>query len=166
MSQIYILSSLVEFYKFIKSSLTEYHALFFIEYIHDDTICFKEITPENYEVELTNMRERNLNFYISTMPLNSYKNFYQEGIYPFVIEGKGGRLTSTSLEIITLRIVAKKPDITIQKVFDVIKKTLRSDSSVVKGLTDKSRFHKNIYVFPGLKSGLNFVFDIFLDIKI
>ncbi|MEF2749260.1 MAG: hypothetical protein U0N30_09945 [Blautia faecis] len=107
-----------------------------------------------------------MNFYISTKPIEIDKNFYDDGIFPFVIEGKGGREASSTIELITLRLIAKKTDKSIKHIFNLLKKTLDTDPHVCKGISEQSALHKNIYVLPLSKEKKSFVHDIFLKTKV
>lgn len=163
---IYILSSLSEFYEYIKNILVNNGLYFYVEHLNDGHLHYEEIKPLNFIEKIKPMRERNMNFYISTKPVERDKNFYDDSLFPFTIEGKGGRETSSAVELITLRLIAKKPDKGIRHIFNLLKKTLNADLDVRKGASEQSVIHKNIYVLPLSKSKIDFVYDIFLNSKI
>ena len=166
MAYIYILSSLPKLYEYIKNILISNKSYFYIEYLNNGIIHYEEITPLNCIEKIKPMRERNMNFYISTKPIEIDKNFYDDGIFPFVIEGKGGREASSTIGLITLRLIAKKTDKSIKHIFNLLKKTLDTDPHVCKGISEQSALHKNIYVLPLSKEKKSFVHDIFLKTKV
>lgn len=166
MAYIYILSSLLDFYEYIKDILVNNNAYFYIEYLNNGIINHEQVTPLNCRSKIKPLREQNMNFYISTKPIEMDKNFYDDNIFPFAIEGKGGRETSLTVELITLRLISKKPDKSIRNIFNLIKRTLDADSSICKGFSEQSIIHKSIYMLPSIKGRTSFVHDIFLNTKI
>lgn len=69
MAYIYILSSLPKLYEYIKNILISNKSYFYIEYLNNGIIHYEEITPLNCIEKIKPMRERNMNFYISTKPI-------------------------------------------------------------------------------------------------
>ena len=87
-------------------------------------------------------------FFFSSKEMDTQEsiNFYQDDIYEYVIEGNGGRKTSTELELLSLRIISKKPDKVINSFFKSIGTELKKSSDYGQGIGETSNQKKIFYL--------------------
>ena len=83
--------------------------------------------------------------------------FYDDELFDYCIEGKGGRENDENIEIITLRIISKNPDKQIQKFYNSLQTLFKKSSEINKGLQIEHYFDDKIYYF---KTDKNMLADI------
>jgi hypothetical protein len=87
-------------------------------------------------------------FFIASKPFDKKvnKNFYDDSIFEYCIEGLGGRTTIHEVENISLRLIAKKPDSKIKSLFAAIQSNLKKNEDYGMGAEPSmSAFYKNIF---------------------
>lgn len=125
-----IITSLSDFIILIDEILTKYGASVFVEDKTNDGFINKLVITDNTTRLVKSNRDKNLNFFITTLSLEHENrfNFYDDAQCKFVIEGKGGRENATELEMLQLRVISKTPDCLINKISNEINLTLKKDS--------------------------------------
>lgn len=94
------------------------------------------------------------------VPLNEKTSFYADGIFDYCIEGKGGHEMGDDIEMITLRIISKNPDKTIQSFFGAVNNRLKKAGDVGVGVyTGAGSFYKNIFYLKSLVGKKEMWFD-------
>ncbi len=87
-------------------------------------------------------------FFITSKPFDKKvnKNFYDDSIFEYCMEGLGGRTTINEVENISLRLIAKKPDSKIKSLFVAIQSSLKKNEDYGMGAEpSSSAFYKNIF---------------------
>ena len=99
-----IITSLSDFIILIDEILTKYGASVFVEDKTNDGFINKLVITDNTTRLVKSNRDKNLNFFITTLSLEHENrfNFYDDAQCKFVIEGKGGRENATELEMLQL----------------------------------------------------------------
>ncbi|WP_289661398.1 hypothetical protein [Flavobacterium panacagri] len=82
-------------------------------------------------------------------------SFYDDALFDYCIEGKGGREDQDSLEIIKLRIISKNPDKQILKFYNSLQNTLKKTEGVNTGLLIENYFDSKVFYFKTHKNMLS-----------
>lgn len=156
MSYINVVMSLKDFVPYIGEIIEKKNAYLYVEKkIGNPPV---EVTAANALEVITDNREKNLNFFISSKKY-SKAGFYDDDFCVHVIEGIGGRSTSHSIERIALRLIAKTPDKDISGVFNAIRNQLKKDEEIGMGVEGNSSLHKNFYYQKKYAGNKNFLTD-------
>lgn len=84
-------------------------------------------------------------FILKKICLNTTNSLYDDHIHPFLIEFKGGRETSTDIEMLKSRLVAKQPDPDINRIYQKLQRSLKKDTDIHSGVQWGNHYYKNIY---------------------
>ena len=109
--QVHIISSITQFYQDVNVLLRQANLFFYIEKIIAGQLSI--ITVEAHVSDISPFIDAGYHsFFITAVPFDHtiHKSFYADSFFPYVIEGRGGRVTATEIESISLRVVAKAPD--------------------------------------------------------
>lgn len=82
-------------------------------------------------------------------------SFYDDALFDYCIEGKGGREDQDNLEIINLRIISKNPDKQIAKFYNSLQNTLKKTEGVNSGLLIENYFDSKVFYFKTHKNMLS-----------
>ncbi|MCL5247598.1 hypothetical protein M4I21_17390 [Cellulophaga sp. 20_2_10] len=162
MAYINVVMSLKDFISYTEELISKNQAYLYIEEWSNDE--FKNNKNVQIADDIDNNRLKYLNFFICTKEINDRsKDFYDESINQFTIEGIGGRETKDALERIALRVISKTPDKNVKKLFNAIKNKLKKDEDIGVGVKGGSAMHKN-YFYQKYKVGKKtFITDLHND---
>jgi len=159
MSYINVVMPLNDFIPFIQEIINKNGGTLFIEKRKSDNTIYKIKINSNDDIE--NNRGVNLNFFISTQELiNENESFYNDDICQYIIEGTGGRVNENMIERISLRLISKKPDKAIKRIFNAIKNKLKKDEIIGVGVKGGSSLHKNYFYQKSQANNKKFVTDM------
>lgn len=98
--------------------MTKYGASVFVEDKTNDGFINKLVITDNTTRLVKSNRDKNLNFFITTLSLEHENrfNFYDDAQCKFVIEGKGGREKCNRIRNVTIKGYFKTPDCLINKI--------------------------------------------------
>ncbi|GEM_PF-1041398 len=82
-------------------------------------------------------------------------SFYDDELFNYCIEGKGGREDSEFIESIKLRIISKTPDKQIDKFYKALQALFKKSTDINKGLHLGQHFDNKLYYFKTNKHMLN-----------
>lgn len=82
-------------------------------------------------------------------------SFYDDAIFDYCIEGKGGREDDGNIEIIKLRIISKNPDDQIKKFYNSLQSTLKKMENVNQGLMNGNYFDNKVFYYKTDKKMLS-----------
>jgi hypothetical protein len=111
-SQVHIITSITQFYQDVNVLLRQADLFFYIEKITGSEKG-EVITVDAQVSDISPFIDGAYHsFFITAVAFEhaTHKSFYADNFYPYVIEGRGGRVTATDIESISLRVVAKAPD--------------------------------------------------------
>ena len=120
---------------------------FYVEYWNQKSKThFKKINPHNIEIEDFNQPSYKGFFMISkTANYNIDQSPFDDEVFQYVVEVKGGKEDKDNIELISFRRVAKESDKSIDKVFQKIQRTFKKNMEFDKGVKWGNHFYKNIY---------------------
>ncbi|MEN7551519.1 hypothetical protein AAG747_26615 [Rapidithrix thailandica] len=119
----------------------------FIEYRNDEKECYyKKVNPSHYQAPDFNHTGYQGFFIISKeAKFDGSRSPYDDEMYSYTIEIKGGRETGQEIEKIKCRQIAKQPEITLQKAYRKLQHCIKKDPNFEKGVYWGKHFYKNIY---------------------
>ncbi|MCR4031334.1 MULTISPECIES: hypothetical protein [Flavobacterium] len=82
-------------------------------------------------------------------------SFYDDALFDYCIEGKGGREDQDNLEIIKLRIISKNPDKQIAKFYNSLQNILKKTEGVNNGLMIGNYFDSKVFYYETAKNMLS-----------
>lgn len=82
-------------------------------------------------------------------------SFYDDALFNYCIEGKGGREDQENLEIIKLRIISKTPDKQITKFYKALQTVLKKLEGVDKSLVIGSHLDNKVFYYKTDKNMLS-----------
>lgn len=147
MPYINIVMSLMDFIPYTNDIISKNNGILYVEKANDNN-SFSNIAVNvtNYKSIIEPNRGERLNFFISSRELEDItSNLYEDKFCHHVIEGIGGRETEDFIERISLRLISKKPDKEIKRIFNSINNKLKKDESIGVGVRGGSSLHKNYY---------------------
>ncbi|MGN7724166.1 hypothetical protein [Chitinophaga sp. 22620] len=129
-----IFTSIISFYTEISDLLTEMEMYFYLE---KRTGSQWEIIKIGTEAELLeNIGDHYRSFFISSEIFDEsrFENFYDDQFCVHAVEGLGGRYNKVELEMLSLRIISKTPDIKVKLFIDRLVKLLKKNSGYGLGV--------------------------------
>jgi hypothetical protein len=129
----------VSFYMELINSKNEWTV---IKIDRENSIQIAEMINDKYQ------NFRYMTFFLSSLDLDLSKkvSFYSDKVFPYAIEGKGGRETETEVETVELRVIAKQPDKTIKAFYNDLKKHFKNHPEVGIGILPyATSIHKNTF---------------------
>jgi hypothetical protein len=82
-------------------------------------------------------------------------SFYNDELFNYCIEGKGGREDIENIESIRLRIISKSPDKQIERFYKSLQTMFKKSIDINKGLNIGQHFDSKIYYYKTKKNMLN-----------
>lgn len=119
-----------------------------------------DFNSENYS-ELLNEEYEHFFFISKEVDITGALSFYGDSLFEYSIEGGGGRKSAHEIELIQLRILAKKPDKAIKSFFNAINNGLKKDENFSQGIGPSS-YYKKIFYLKELADGR---FEIWSNLK-
>lgn len=164
MSYINLVMSLKDFYQYVEDILEKDNGAFYIEVKNKSKISLEKIEKGEAD-KIKDNREKNLRFYILSEQSDdvSQDDIFDDELEPIVIDGEGGRETTDSIERISLRILAKKPNKNTTKIFNGIKNKLKKDDEIGMGVEGGSKLHDDYFYQKELVGKKTFKTDFHND---
>ncbi|PKH52913.1 hypothetical protein CXF68_20385 [Tenacibaculum sp. Bg11-29] len=142
-----IIISLEDFFaKLIDLKINE-NIEIYVEYFNSEKkTYYKKIDVKNYNPTDFNHTDYKGFFMISkNIKLTDLKSPYDDLIFPYAIEFKGGRETESEIEKIKCRQISKTPNKAIDKEYQKLQRHLKKMPNIEKGVNWGKHFYKNIY---------------------
>ncbi|MFD2941987.1 hypothetical protein [Flavobacterium notoginsengisoli] len=155
---------IIPFEKFIselKDIIDKNSVKLYAEYLNDKKGFYYElIDPKSENINFLSEKDYRGFFFSSkvvevkdgnlVLGKSSKKNrisFYDDELFDYCIEGKGGREDQDNLEIIKLRIISKNPDKQIAKFYNALQNILKKLENVEKGLWIANYFDDKVFYY-------------------
>lgn len=123
---------------------------FYYELIDANSENFTFFSDENYRGFFFSSKEieiKNGNLILEKSTKKDRVSFYDDAIFDYCIEGKGGREDDANIEIIKLRIISKNPDSQIKKFYNALQTLFKKMENIDQGLMIGNYFNAKIFYY-------------------